>query len=199
MSIDDIAFERALGPLLEVVGRSTRVSQEDLLTALEQVVDAATAVLRVRSVGVILLDEEDRMRVAAATDEVAAAVEEAQARHGVGPGIDAMRRGTTVAVPDLWAAEEYRTLQAELDATATRAVLSSPIRVEGSVVGNFNALDAEPHEWTPAQVRANAAYADVIGAALRISAHAAGAGQDVDRLTGQADLSGGPTEIGAAG
>ena len=199
MSIDDVAFDRALGPLLELVGQPTRISQQDLLDRLEQVVDAAVAVLRVRSVGVILLDDQDRLRVAAATDDAAAALEAVQAQHGAGPGIDAMQRGTTVAVPDLWAVEEYRPLLASLDPTAARAVLSSPIRVEGSVIGNFNALDPEPHDWTPAQVRANAAYADVVGLALRLSAHAVRAGEEVDRLSDQVELSGGPEPMGARG
>jgi GAF domain-containing protein len=199
VSLDDVAFERALGPLLELVGRSTRVSHTDLLARLEEVVDAATVVLRVHSVGLILLDEDDRLRVAAATDDSAAALEAAQARHGVGPGIDCMRSGTNIAVADLWAADGYASLRPELGGTAMRAVLSSPIRVDGSVAGNFNALHPEPHEWTAAQIRANAAYADVVGLALRSSAYAASAGETVNRLEDQVSLSAGPTEIGARG
>jgi hypothetical protein len=195
MGVDDADFQRALGPLLELVSGSSTVTRDDLLARLAQVVDAAVVVLRVGGVGVILLDEDDEPRVAAATDEAASALETAQAAHGEGPGIDAMRRATSVAVADLRAAG-YPRLRAALDDSVMRAVLSSPIRVGDSVVGNFNAFLPEPHEWTAAQIRANGAYADVIGLALRIFAQAAVAGATVDRLQGQFDLLGRPAEMG---
>lgn len=198
MSIDDLGFERALGQLLALAGRSTRVGGANLPARLEQVVDAATDVLRVRSVGLMLLDEDDRPRVAAATDGAAAALEAAQVRHQVGPGIDCMRRGAEVVVPDLLAVDDYAALVAELEDPPVRAVLASPVRVGGSVIGNFNALAPAPYDWTRTQVRANTAYAAMIGLALGLSASAVGANEALLRLRDQARLSGGTIEIGEA-
>lgn len=46
------------------------------------------------------------------------------------------------------------------------AALSSRVRVGGTAVGSFDAFRYGPHEWTERQIRANEAYANVIGVVL---------------------------------
>lgn len=65
------------------------------------------------------------------------------------------------------------------DGEARGPVLTDP---DPRLSGRFNALLPGVHEWTPTQIRANVAYADVIGLALRVSAHAMAPGDTVSRL-----------------
>lgn len=190
VSVDEAALVRALPPMLQLLGPSSGPTQQELLARMQEVVEAAVTVLRVDSVGLILLDEDDRPRVAAATNESAWDLEQAQAEYGEGPGIDSLRTGEPVAVDDLSEADDYPRLREHLAGTEVRAVLSSPIRVNQSIVGNFNSIVHEAHDWTMAQRRANGAYADVVGLALRVSAAAAKADETVERLRGQSALSG---------
>jgi GAF domain-containing protein len=136
----------------------------------------------VDSVGVMLLDDHDRARQVGTTDEVSALLETGQIESGEGPGIDSLRTGETVATEDLSEPGRYPQLWRRLAGSGVRAVLSSPIRLDHAVIGNLNATLGRRHNWTAAQRRANQAYADVIGLALRASAQALDAGSRLLRL-----------------
>jgi GAF domain-containing protein len=87
-----------------------------------------------------------------------------------------------VHAEDLSEPGRYPQLWHRLAGSGVRAVLSSPIRLDHAVIGNLNATLGRRHAWTPAQLRANQAYADVIGLALRASAQALDAGSRLGRL-----------------
>jgi GAF domain-containing protein len=174
VTVEDF-LEHGLDPLLRFLSRAQTIDERALLAGMEQVVEAAAPVLGVQGVGIILLDEKGAPRVAAASDESAAALEGAQAEVGIGPGMDSLHTGQTVAVTDLWAPGRYAPLRDRLADVRVRSVLSSPIRVGEAVVGNFNAMATEARAWSEGQRRANAAYADVVGLTLRVSAQAADA------------------------
>jgi GAF domain-containing protein len=56
-------------------------------------------------------------------------------------------------------------------------VLAAPIRLDGLMVGNLNALDPEPHAWSAAQRRSAETLAGIVGQLLGLAAHAARAEQ----------------------
>ena len=133
------------------------------------VVSAAAGLLGVDCVGVLLLDESDRVRTVAFTGPAAEALETAQERLQVGPGIDVQSLRRVVAVPDLAENPSYRLLWRQVAEAGVRGVLSAPVWVGHQVVGNLNAVTARVHEWSDAEQRAGEAYASLVGQ-LRVAA-----------------------------
>ena len=148
-----------------------------LADRLARVVDSAVEVLGVDSVGLMLLDHDDTLRAAGFTSPATSALENLQAEIGEGPGIDASNRAETVAVADLAEAPGYEALWRRVADTGVRAVLASPVWVWGNVVGNLNAVRRRAHRWTETEIRANEAYAKVIGVTLDLAVQTIDAGR----------------------
>ena len=148
-----------------------------LADRLARVVESAVDVLGVDSVGLMLLDQHDALRTAGFTGSSASALEQVQIEIGEGPGIDASERAETIAVADLAEACCYARLWRRLADTGVRAVLASPVWVWGNVIGNLNAIRHKAHQWTETEIRANEAYAKVIGVTFDLAAHTAAADQ----------------------
>jgi GAF domain-containing protein len=157
------------GPQLEPPRDPDDDTQAALADRLRRVVDSAVELLRVDGIGLMLLDDTDRLRMAGFTSGPAAALEQVQVELGLGPGIDASRRAETVAVEDLAQAADYASLWQRTARIGVRAVLASPVWVSGTVVGNLNALRDRAHRWSRDEIRANEAYARVIGITLDLA------------------------------
>jgi GAF domain-containing protein len=179
MPVDDVALSTSLAVLLARVDLPTRADPRDVQARLGDVLSAATDVLGVDSVGLMMLDEDDVLGVVGVTDDAAAALEVAQQRLGIGPGIDCVRDGVSVAVDDLSRDERYaavwervggRSDGASRAGGGVRSVLSVPVRVRGETVGTLNAFHRTPQRWDTAQVRAIEAYGAVIAILLRLEA-----------------------------
>jgi GAF domain-containing protein len=140
---------------------------------LGQAVLAATALLNVDSVGLMLLDDENVLQAVGSTDALSATFEVAQAGLSEGPGRDSLRLGQSVAVPDLAAASSYAGLWSAVEDSGVRAVLSSPVWVFGELGGNLIAIRRQPHVWSNHETKANEAYAKVIGLLLGLTARRA--------------------------
>jgi GAF domain-containing protein len=172
--VDAGALASSLQRLLSTVDVPPTAPQQELGLRIGEVLSAASEVLGVRSVGLMLLDDADVLRVVGVSDQVVAALETAQQRLGVGPGIDSLRTSRTVAVDDLAESPPHRELWrwlrdgAQTSGAVARAVLSAVVRVRGEVVGTLNAMQTEPQRWSPDQARAVQAYADIIGVLLRL-------------------------------
>jgi GAF domain-containing protein len=145
---------------------------QPLSTQLGEAVLAATAVLGVDSVGLMLLDDQDGLQAVGASDALSMAFAAAQELLAEGPGMDAVRWNRSVDVRDLADATTYRRLWGAVEGSGTRALLSSPVRVAGELVGNLNAILCHPHPWSAGEIRAIEAYADVIGLLLALTAQA---------------------------
>jgi GAF domain-containing protein len=190
--VDHEAVVSSLHALLAVVDVPEPTDVNALSRRLQQVVTTAGQVLDVDGVGLMLLDEHDNLRVVGASDPAGAALEEGQQQLGLGPGVDCVRSGQTVAVDDL-SAGAYPALwkvlrephlgsvgrvASDQEASApppgtqapvvVRAVLSVPVRVREQVVGTLNALRGEPLGWTAAHIRAVEAYAGIVAVLLRL-------------------------------
>lgn len=173
---------KEMEPLLALAGGRELLSDSELLARIDRMLAAAVEVLGVDSVGLMLLDDRDRLRRVGATDGVADRLENAQSESGQGPGVDSVRTGQVVAVSDLSVAPDYGDLWTRVSDSDIHAVLSSPVRVDQETIGNLNAVLHRPHSWAESQVRANQAYADVIGLALKTVARARNIGGRVNRL-----------------
>ena len=161
-----------------------------LTQRVDELLTAAVTVLGVDSVGVMLLDSTDRPRLISGSDEPVTALENAQIATGQGPGMDTLRTGATVAVDDIADRPEYARLWQQIVPEGLRAVVSSSITVGGDIVGNLNAALSDAHAWTQAQIRANDAYAGVVGVVLGATVRALEGSRKIDRLHAEIALSG---------
>jgi GAF domain-containing protein len=178
----DAALASSLVELLSGLDAADLLVEQHLLGRLEQVVAAAEVVLGVDRVGLMLLDEHDRLQVVAASDTASTRLERGQQQLGVGPAIDSLRTAQPVAVPDLAAGPggeqpQYAPLWAWLQhgdgvsvEALVRSVLAVPVRARGQVVGTLNLARGRPGGWSERQLAACQAYADVIGVLLTLSA-----------------------------
>ena len=78
----------------------------------------------------------------------------------------------TVTVEDLATDSRYERLWQEVTDCGIRGVLAVPVRLDGQVVGNLNALVTTPHVWSVGQQRAAEALAGVVGQLLLLAAQA---------------------------
>jgi GAF domain-containing protein len=160
--------------LRELIGQVSPVSLvRPLTTQLAAVVAATAPLLGVESVGILLLDDADRVRSVAASGRVAEALENAQERVRVGPGVDALADRAMVAVEDVAAEPRYGPLWREIAGYGARAVLAAPIWLDGQVVGNLSAVVPDPHVWSDPQRRAAVAVAGIVGQMLGLAARPA--------------------------
>jgi GAF domain-containing protein len=141
-----------------------------LATRLASVVDDARRILDVESVGLLLLDDADRLRTVATTGPASAALEKAHERTGVGPGSDVLNTGRPLPVSDLGNHPGYEELWRMLAGAGVRAVLALPVRVGGEVVGNLNVVRPDAHAWSEQEVAAAGAFADIVGTLLELTA-----------------------------
>jgi GAF domain-containing protein len=133
------------------------------------VVRVAAELMHVDGVGLLLLDDKDQPRAVATNAPAAAALEAAEERLNIGPGIDTLTTDATVAVADVADSADYAALWEELIGSGVRAVLASPVRIGGQVIGNLNAIGGDPREWSAGDERAVEAFADIIGQILRLA------------------------------
>lgn len=166
MPIDEVALETSLSELMGGVRSDASIGALSL--GMSQVIGTVREMLHVDGVGVLLLDDDRQIRAVAAAGPMSAALESAQQELGIGPGVDVLLTGDPVAVSDLPAAARYAQLWGALEGTGVRSVLSVPIEVSGQVTGNLNALEAEPHVWSDAEVAAARAFADVVSTLLAL-------------------------------
>lgn len=170
MTVDLSALTSSL-PALRTDG-----AESDPGALLERVLSAAADLVAVAGAAMLMPDAERRLRLVGSSDEPSRRLEQAQQRHGVGPGVDAARDGRTVAVPDLSTDERWPPVTAELSDRSIGGVLAVPVTVAGSVVGVLNLYDPGPREWTGHERRAASLYAGMIGLLLQVSATADGTG-----------------------
>jgi GAF domain-containing protein len=180
MAVDDTALSSSLIALLVRADVPYTAGPEGVRARLSDVLSAATDVLGVDGVGLMMLGDDDELRVVGVTDDAAAVLEAAQRQSQIGPGIDCVRTGRTVTVDDLSRAAEYAPVWERVRSALGRSagsrgagvgsVISAPVRVRGDTVGTLNALHRAPRHWHPSQVRAIEAYAAVVAILLRLEA-----------------------------
>jgi transcriptional regulator with GAF, ATPase, and Fis domain len=170
MAVDDHALMRSIDALTESLSGLAGSPGRSAAAHLAAIVAAAADLLKVDSAGILLLDDVGRLRAAASATAMADRLEQAQQRLGIGPGHDTISRRSTVLVDNLSDEPAYAPLVAELAPLRIGAVLSTPIWVEHQVVGNLNLIRTDAHSWSEQEARAAAAYAEVVGKLLGISA-----------------------------
>jgi GAF domain-containing protein len=129
-------------------------------------IETAARLLGAAGSGLMMLDDQERLRCVGASDAGSRTLEAAQLREHAGPGWDAMWQGRPVAVVDLADHPRYRQLAAGLIGVPVRAVLAVPLTVAGQCAGVLHFYRPDAAAWTEAQSVGGTAFAGVISALL---------------------------------
>jgi putative methionine-R-sulfoxide reductase with GAF domain len=155
MRIEPAALARALGALDAVdLDRGLGPSVLQLVTMTKQL-------LEVDGVGLMLVDAEGVLRWAAASDQQAEQLEQAQEELAQGPCTDAFWQRAPVPVRDVTREGAQQIAAVLLDASF-RAALSVPVELAGGPIGTLDAYARGERAWNESEVSALQACAGVV-------------------------------------
>jgi GAF domain-containing protein len=178
--IDRRSVTRELRLLLQ---NADELATEGLAAALQRVAEAATVVLRAQGAGVMLADEHEVLRCAAASGPSGRGLATAQERLGAGPAHDSYAAEVPVASRDLTSDGRWPDLRHLVDRAAVRAVLSAPLTLPGGrAIGALNLHSSRARDWDVAEIAATAAYAGVVASLVSMALEARLRGVLLDKL-----------------
>ena len=180
MPTDRRSVTRELRLLLQGVDG---LAGEGLGPALQRVAEAATMVLRAQGAGVMLADEHEVLRCAAASGPPGRGLATAQERLGAGPALDSYVNELPVASRDLTTDGRWPDLRHLIDRAAVRAVLSAPLTLPGGrPIGALALYSSREREWDVGEIAATMAYAGVVASLISMALEARLRGVLLDRL-----------------
>ena len=180
MPIDRRSASRELRLLLQGVDG---LAGEGLAAALQRVAEAATTVLRAHGAGVMLADEHEVLRCAAASGPPGRGLATAQERLGAGPALDSYANELPVSSRDLTADSRWPDLRHLIDRAAVRSVLSAPLTLPGGrPIGALNLHSSRERDWEVGEVAATMAYAGVVASLIAMALEARLRGVLLDKL-----------------
>ena len=180
MPIDRRSVTRELRLLLQNVDE---LATEGLAAALQRVAEAATVVLRAQGAGVMLADEHEVLRCAAASDPPGRGLASAQERLGAGPAVDSYASEIPVVSRDVTSDGRWPDLRHLLDRAAVRAVLSAPLSLPGGrPIGAIALHSSRERDWEVAEIAATVAYAGVVASLISMALEARLRGVLLDKL-----------------
>jgi GAF domain-containing protein len=178
--IDRRSVTRELRLLLQGVDG---LAGEGLGPALQRVAEAATMVLRAQGAGVMLADEHEVLRCAAASGPPGRGLATAQERLGAGPALDSYVNELPVASRDLTTDGRWPDLRHLVDRAAVRAVLSAPLTLPGGrPIGALALHSSREREWDVGEIAATMAYAGVVASLISMALEARLRGVLLDKL-----------------
>jgi GAF domain-containing protein len=157
MAIDPAELARALSGLVAGAG-----PPPDLISSLQRAVAATRDVFRVTGAGLMLIDEDNVLRYAVASDATARLLEIAQEDMAEGPSVDAFLTGRMVETPDIALDDRWPRLTPIAAERGVSAALGIPTRLNGELIGSLDVFVDEPHEWDESERRALEAFNEVI-------------------------------------
>jgi GAF domain-containing protein len=182
MTVSAAGLRQALDQLADL--RTSPVTVEE---ALDRVVVAADALFGVDGTALMLVDRDQVLRNLAVSDRRAAVLEELQAEHGEGPGVDAFDDKQPVSADDLGREERWPAFSPAAAARRLLAVLASPIPYSQQAVGVVAVFAGEPHPWTEAEREAIVAFTDVVAVLILKAMEATERGRLAEELQGALD------------
>ena len=155
MRIEPAALAKAIGALDEVdLHQGLGPSVQQLLAMTKNLLDAD-------GVGLMLVDAEGMLRWAAASDQQAEQLEQAQEELAQGPCTDAFWQRAPVPVRDV-TREGGEEIAAVLVGASFRAALSVPVELAGGPIGTLDAYARSERAWNESEVSALQACAGVV-------------------------------------
>ena len=148
-------------PTFFVALADTLLNDFDFVELLDRLVHTCVDVLNVAA-GVLLLDQQRRLRLVASSSERAEELEAFQVQADEGPCLDCARSRTPVAVPDLETARgRWPRFCSAADIPGFRAVHALPSCLRARALGGLNLFHTSPTMLAAAEVRVAQALANV--------------------------------------
>jgi signal transduction protein with GAF and PtsI domain len=155
MRIEPAALARAIGALDAID------LDRGLVPSVLQLVAITKRLLDADGVGLMLVDAEGALRWAAASDQQAEQLEQAQEELAQGPCTDAFWQRAPVPVRDV-TGEGAQEIAAVLLGASFRAALSVPVELAGGPIGTLDAYARGERAWNESEVSALQACAGVV-------------------------------------
>jgi GAF domain-containing protein len=180
MPADRKAMTRELMLLLQGVDE---LAGEGLTAVLQRVADGAATLLRAHGASVLLADEGEVLRCAAASCEPGRRLATAQERLGAGPAHLSFAQDAPVACRDVTTDRRWPDLRHLIDPAAVRAVLSAPLTLpHGGPIGVLDVFAAKARDWGMAEIADTMVYAGVTASLIALALEARLRGVLLDRL-----------------
>jgi GAF domain-containing protein len=156
---------------------------EGLTAILQRVADGAATLLRAHGATVMLADEDDVLRCAAACGASSRSLGTAQERLGAGPAHLSFAQDAPVACRDVTTDRRWPDLRHLIDPAAVRAVLSAPLTLpHGGPIGVLDVFASKARDWDMAEIADTMVYAGVAASVIALALEARLRGVLLDRL-----------------
>jgi GAF domain-containing protein len=180
MPADRKAMIKELKLLLQGVDE---LAGEGLTAILQRVADGAATLLRAHGATVMLADEDDVLRCAAACGASGRSLGTAQERLGAGPAHLSFAQDAPVACRDVTTDRRWPDLRHLIDPAAVRAVLSAPLTLpHGGPIGVLDVFASRARDWDMAEIADTMVYAGVAASVIALALEARLRGVLLDRL-----------------
>jgi GAF domain-containing protein len=180
MPADRKAMIRELKLLLQGVDE---LAGEGLTAILQRVADGAATLLRAHGATVMLADEDDVLRCAAACGASGRSLGTAQERLGAGPAHLSFAQDAPVACRDVTTDRRWPDLRHLIDPAAVRAVLSAPLTMpHGGPIGVLDVFASKARDWDMGEIADTMVYAGVAASVIALALEARLRGVLLDRL-----------------
>src|SRR3954468_4404238 len=162
--------------------RLERVTDLGTAGALRQAIDACAELFQVTGSGLLVADQDNAMRAAAATDGPGRVLEDVQEQTGQGPCVDSFVNRETVTTDDLACEDRWPASRDILVSHGVRAVLAVPVVLGGATVGHLNVYMNQPHPGDESEIAALSRYRELLEAMLDAALQARHSGELADQL-----------------
>ena len=176
MPIDPALLTRSIAALTD------RDPERDLASTLEQAVLAAKQLFMVDAAGIMLADNDGRLRSASASDRRAQALEDSQERFAASPCAQAFSTGRPVVMCDATLEPRWGEVRHAFAEARIRSGLSVPVRLGAGPIGTLDVYAVAPGGWDETEVSALQAYAEVVATLLGAAARATVKGRLAEQL-----------------
>jgi GAF domain-containing protein len=180
MPADRKAMIRELKFLLQ---GADELAGEGLTATLQRVADGAATLLRAHGATVMLADEDEVLRCAAACGTSGRSLGTAQERLGAGPAHLSFAQDAPVACRDVTTDRRWPDLRHLIDPAAVRAVLSAPLTLpHGGPIGVLDVFASRARDWDMGEIADTMVYAGVAASVIALALEARLRGVLLDRL-----------------
>ena len=176
MPIDPALLTRSIAALTD------RDPERDLASTLEQAVLAAKQLFMVDAAGIMLADNDGRLRSASASDQRAQALEDSQERFAASPCAQAFSTGRPVVMCDATLEPRWGEVRHAFAEARIRSGLSVPVRLGAGPIGTLDVYAVAPGGWDETEVSALQAYAGVVATLVGAAARATVEGRLAEQL-----------------
>ncbi len=156
----------ALDDALTQLRQSEAHRESSLEETMRAVTDSVLSIFDVTGAGLMLLDDDQLLRSALATDDVGWELEQAQERLGEGPCVDSLVYGCVLSTEDLRSDPRWPSLHDMATSRGVGGVLGIPVCLSGATIGTLNIYSSEPRSWDGSEQHGLVTYGSLLESVL---------------------------------